>query len=150
MKIFITPETAAQIPLAVFADQVIGGMVITYRANAPLLRAIRQFVQGRANTRFGKQASKLEMRSFERVVNLFLAHSKQIKHPDPRAAVSFGMLMIISTLYELVVLPQETQELRALSGLIPKDDQGLRRELTRAFLSYLSSGGGKAGAVGSK
>jgi|SRR5438876_5352208 len=150
MKIFITPETAAQIPLAVFADQVIGGMVITYRANAPLLRAIRQFVQGRANTRFGKQASKLEMRSFERVVNLFLAHSKQIKHPDPRAAVSFGMLMIISTLYELVVLPQETQELRALSGLIPKDDQGLRRELTRAFLSYLSSGGGKPGAVGSK
>jgi len=33
-------------PLPVFADQIIGSMVISYRANAALLKAMRQFVQG--------------------------------------------------------------------------------------------------------
>ena len=45
--------------------------------------------------------------------------------------------MVVSTLFELVVLPQD---LRAWRGLLPKDDQALKRELTRAFLSYLGSG----------
>src|SRR5437867_887396 len=43
----MTTATAAQIPLAVFALQIIGGMVLAYRMNAPLLRALRRFVQGR-------------------------------------------------------------------------------------------------------
>src|SRR5215831_18277496 len=40
LKSGITPEKAAQIPLAIFAEQVIGGMVVAYRMNAPLLRAL--------------------------------------------------------------------------------------------------------------
>src|SRR6185503_11188911 len=48
----MTASAAAQIPLTVFTEQVISGMVTTYRTNAPLLRAMRQFVQGRANTPF--------------------------------------------------------------------------------------------------
>src|SRR5215468_838450 len=43
---------AARIPLDVLAGQVIGGLVTGYRANAPLLRAMRQFVQSRARTTF--------------------------------------------------------------------------------------------------
>jgi len=39
-----------------------------------------------------------------------------------------------SSVYELVVLPPD---LRAWKGLLPKDDQALKRELTHAFLSYL-------------
>src|SRR5262249_20971253 len=39
----LTPALAAKIPLEVFAAQLVGGMVTTYRANAALLRACRQF-----------------------------------------------------------------------------------------------------------
>jgi AcrR family transcriptional regulator len=91
MKTGITPATAAQIPLPVFAGQVIGGMVLTYRVNASLLRAIRIFVQGRTHTPFWRKACKLEVRSYERVLELFLAHHKDIRHPDPRIAVSTGI-----------------------------------------------------------
>src|ERR1700732_4849463 len=56
MKTGITPAAAGQIPLPVFADQVTGGMVLSYRVNAALLRAMRQFVQSRVHTAFYKKA----------------------------------------------------------------------------------------------
>jgi hypothetical protein len=91
-------------------------------------------VQGRTDTAFLKRASKLEVRSYERLVNLFLANRKDIGHPNPRIAVSLGLLMVISTLHDVVVMPTGTKDWK---GLLPKDDQALKRELTRAFLSYL-------------
>jgi AcrR family transcriptional regulator len=130
----MSPESAAQIPLTVFTETVINGMVLGYRLNAGMLRAIRIFVQGRAYTPFWKKACKLEVRSFEHVVDLFLAHREEIRHPDPRAAVSMGLMMVISTLFEIVVMPLD---LGPLKEYLPKDDLALRRELKRAFLSYL-------------
>ena len=65
---------------------------------------------------------------------LFLAHRKEIKHPDPRTAVAMGLMMVISTLFEIVVMPAE---IGPLKNFLPKDDQALKRELLRAFLSYL-------------
>jgi hypothetical protein len=109
-------------------------MVVSYRANAALLRALRQFIQGRLNTEFLKTAGKLEVRTYERLVDLIVSGRKDIRHPNPRIAVSLGMMMVISTLYELVVMPVSVKEWK---GLLPKDDQALKRELTRAFLSYL-------------
>lgn len=130
----MTPEAVSQIPLPVFTEQIINGMVLGYRLNAPLLRALRQFVQGRCQTPFWKKATKLEVKSFERVVELFLAHREEIKHPDPRAAISMGLMMVISALFEIVVLPID---LGPLKTFLPKDDLALRRELTRMFLTYL-------------
>lgn len=134
MKTFLTPAMAAQIPLPVFAEQVIGSMVVSYRMNAPLLRAIKYFVRGRAHTPFWKKATRLEARSSQRIVDLFLSHRDEIPHPDPRTAVFFGLMIVASTLYELVVLPVDLGPLKAF---LPKDDPALKRELTRAFLSYL-------------
>jgi len=134
VKAGMTPDMAARIPLEVFAEQIVGGMVVTYRMNAPLLRALRQFVQGRANTAFVKKAGKLEVRTYERLVELILADRTDIRHPNPRIAVSLGLMMVISTLHELVVMPISAIDWK---GLLPKDDQALKRELTRAFLSYL-------------
>jgi AcrR family transcriptional regulator len=133
-KTGLTPAAAAQIPLPVFAEQVIGGMVLSYRVNAALLRAIRQFVQGRSGSPFWKKATRLEVRSYERVIELFLTHKEEIKHPDPRLAVSIALMMVISMLYEIVVLPIELGPIKAY---LPKDDLALRKELTRAFLRYL-------------
>src|SRR5215831_1251337 len=130
----LTPEMVREIPLRVFAEQIINGFVVGYRARAPLLRAIRQFVQGRSRTPFGRKASRIEIRTYERLVSLFLTHRDRIKHPDPRIAVSTGLMMVVSTVFELVVTPTDLSEWK---DLLPKDDQALKRELTRAFLSYL-------------
>jgi len=50
--------------------------------------------------------------------------------------VATGLMMVVGTLFELVVFP--TQGLNEWRGLLPKDDQALKVELTRAFLSYLN------------
>jgi AcrR family transcriptional regulator len=133
-KVGLAPKAAAQIPLPVFADQVIGAMVVSYRANAALLKAIRQFVQGRAHTEFWKKAAILELRAFRRVVDLFVVHRGEIKHPQPKMAVALGLMTVISTLFELVVQPQEPS---LYKGLWPQDDRTLKKELVRAFLNYL-------------
>ncbi len=134
LKAGMTPDMAAKIPLDVFAAQIIGGMVTSYRANAALLRAFRQFAQTRLESEFARKAVKLEIRSFERVVDLILASRKDIRHPNPRIAVSLGLVMVVSTIYELIVMPVRPREWK---DLLPKDDQALKRELTRAFLRYL-------------
>ena len=109
-------------------------MVLGYRVNAALLRAMRTFVQSRAHTSFCKKASKLEARSYGRVMELFMTHRKDIQHPDPRTSISLGLMMVSSTLYDRVVMPLD---IGIWKTFLPKDDQALKRELTRAFLSYL-------------
>ncbi|HEY6274046.1 MAG TPA: helix-turn-helix domain-containing protein, partial [Terriglobales bacterium] len=123
-----TPEMAREIPLRVLAEQIINSLVIGYRARAPLIRAMRQFVHGRDHrTPFWKKASGLEVRNYQRLVNLFLTHEGRINHPDPGTAVSTALMMVISTVLEIVV---RRQDLSRWKGLIPKDDQALKRELT--------------------
>ena len=141
-KVGLAPKAAAQIPLAIFAESLIGNMVISYRANAALLKAMRHFVQGRMNTDFWKKASVLEMRAFRRVVDLLLAHRSEIHHPQPRMAVSMGLMMVISTLFDLVVLPNDPS---LYKGLWPQDDRALKKELVRAFLNYLGASATSAG-----
>lgn len=109
-------------------------MVVSYRAKASLLRAMRQFVQSRTDTPFGRKVSTVDVRYFKRVVDVFMTHRKEIRHPYPRVAVSFALKMVAGTLFQLVVLPTD---MSAWKGLLPKDDHALKQELVRAFLSYL-------------
>jgi hypothetical protein len=51
-------------------------------------------------------------------------------------AVSLGLMMVISTLHELVLDPTE---MKVWKGLMPNDDRKLKDELTRAFLGYLGT-----------
>jgi len=139
MKTGMTPLITAKIPLAVFSEQIITAMVVNYRAKAPMLRAMKQFAQTRRGTPFEKKACKLEVSYFERVVDVFLTHQDEIHHPDPRTAVSMALMMVVGTLFELVVFPSD---LKAWKELLPKDDQALKKELTRAFLRYLGVEGG--------
>src|SRR5271154_6815002 len=124
LRIALTPAMARAIPLPEFAEQVI----------ARLLRALRQFVQGRDHTLFCRKAVRLEMRTWQYLVELFLVHREEVKHPDPQMAVSFALLTLTSTLIELILVDQD---LKNWQVVIPKDDQSLKRELLRVFLSYL-------------
>jgi AcrR family transcriptional regulator len=134
LRVALTPEMARQIPLAVFAEQLITSMLISYRASAGLLRALRQFVQGRDQTAFYKKVAKQEMRTFQHMMELFLVHRKEIRHRDPQVAVAFALMTLVSTLIELILVDHD---LRCWQVVIPKDDQTLKRELLRNFLSYL-------------
>src|ERR1700722_10517991 len=102
LRMMLTPAMARQIPLAVFAEQLINNMLVSYRANAGLLRAIRQFAQGRYHTSFYKKVNKLEMGTYHYLVELFLVHRKEIKHTNPQMAVSVALLMFISALIQLI------------------------------------------------
>jgi AcrR family transcriptional regulator len=131
-----TLEMAREIPLRVFAEQIINSIVFAYRARAPLIRAMRQFVRSRPNNAFKKKASRLEIQHYERLLDLFLTHSDRIRHPDPRAAVSMALMMVISTVLELVVTHADPAAWKGFP--VPQDDETLKKELVRAFLSYLN------------
>jgi len=135
LRMALTPAMAGQIPLAVFAEHLITSMLVSYRASAPLLRAVRQFVQAYdQNAAFYKKVCKLEMSTFRYLVELFLQHRSEIKHPNPQVAVSFALMMLTSILIELILLDHDLKNWQAV---IPKDDKSLKRELLSAFLSYL-------------
>jgi AcrR family transcriptional regulator len=134
LRLTLTPEMARQIPLPVFAEQLINNMLISYRANAGLLRALRRFAQGHDQSAFYKKIAKQEIRSFEYLAGLFLMHRAEIKHPNPKMAVSVGLIMLTSTLVELILVDNN---LKHWQTVIPKDDPSLKRELLRSFLSYL-------------
>lgn len=141
MKAGLTPEAVAQIPLAVFVEQIVGSMVVTYRANAPLLRGMRMFARSRRGSPFWKKASRLEIRAYERLIDLLLTHRHEMRHPDPEGAISFGLFMLVSSLVELMEDPAYEGPWKRL---LPRDDAALKRELTRAFLSYVGAGGSDA------
>lgn len=134
IRVALTPDMARQIPLPVLAEQLIHNMVISYRANAGLLRAIRYFGDSRRGTPFVKKAARLELSTYQYLAELFLLHSKDIRHPEPQVAVSLAMMMLFSTLIEMVLIEPDFKNWQAL---YPKDDASLKRELTRAFLTYL-------------
>jgi len=134
LRMMFTPDMARQIPLAVFAEQLINNMLVSYRANAGLLRALRRFAQGRDHTSFYRKVARLEMRTYQYLVELFLVHRKQIKHPDPQMAVSFALMMLASALIELILVDQDMKNWQTV---IPRDNESLKRELLRSFLSYL-------------
>jgi hypothetical protein len=74
------------------------------------------------------------MRTLQYLVELFLVHRKEVKHPDPQMAVSFALMMLTSTLIELILVDHDLQNWQTV---IPKDDLSLKRELLRSFLRYL-------------
>jgi AcrR family transcriptional regulator len=127
-------EAAAGIPFPTLAEQVINILVVSYRVNARLLRAVRQILQEKEGSSFWKKAAKLEARTFEHLVAVLVASGREIKHTNPRAAAALGLVMVIGTLWEVVVSPGD---INVWKGLLPKDDRTLKAELTRAFLSYL-------------
>jgi AcrR family transcriptional regulator len=130
-----TPQIAKEIPLRIFTEQIINSIVVAYRARAPLLRAIRAFVRGRLRTPFGRKASRLEIHTSEQLIDLFMVHADRISHPEPRRAIALGLVMVTSTVFEMAVAHED---LSAYKHLLPvNDDQTLKRELARAFLSYL-------------
>jgi AcrR family transcriptional regulator len=134
LRLSITPDMAAQMPFALLAEQFIDGMLVSYRSKASLLRAVRQFAQDRYGTPFWQRVTAIEVRTMDYGIALLVKSRGRIAHPEPRTAIGLAVVMTAGALWELVVNPPDKILWR---GLIPTDDDTLRRELTRSFLSYL-------------
>jgi len=52
LPLSLTVESAAKIPFPTLAEQIINSLVVSYRVNASLLRAVRQFLAGERGRRF--------------------------------------------------------------------------------------------------
>ena len=137
LRLSLSVEAAAEIPFPTLAEQVINSLVVSYRANANLLRAVRQLLQEKEGTPFWKKAAKFEMRTFEHLVDILVTSGRGIEHADPRAAVALGLVMVIGTLWEVVVNPGDIKLWR---GLLPKDDKALKGELARVFFELFGRG----------
>lgn len=133
----LTPDIAAKTKLPVLVEKIVRTNLLSLRKNARLVRALRRFVRESDHRAFKRKAMELELRAADHVLDIMLAYRRQIRHPDPRAALSMAFLMLSATLMELVVNDDDTLE--HLRNRIPTDDDSLVRELMRMFLGYLGA-----------
>lgn len=132
----LTPEIASKSKFAELVQEIARTMLASYRDNAKLLRALRQFVQGSDHRAFKRKVMELENRTVEYLLDVLMTYRKHIRHPDPRAALTMAFVMLTATLVELVVV---ADNLKNFQNRMPTDDESLLRELTRMFLSYLGA-----------
>jgi AcrR family transcriptional regulator len=133
-KTQLTPEIAEQGSLRDFAKAIIQTSLQQHRQYSTLKRTMDQYVLTHPNAAFRKKAFKLNVRTIRRVADFLLLKRKEIKHPDPEVAVSFALIQLASTLRDLTLVETISED---WSSILPKDDDQLLQELTRAFLSYL-------------
>lgn len=130
----LTPELAEQVSLQDFAKQIIQQSLQIHRQYSTLKRTLDQYVLTHPNAAFRKKVFKLNTRTIRRVADFLLLKRKKIKHPDPEVAVSFALIQLASTLRDVTLVDTISED---WSSILPKDDDQLSQELTRAFLSYL-------------
>lgn len=127
------PEAVRPIGIVQFSRNMIEGMIRGYRAGAGLSRAAVEYSQQHWKVDFIRKARASEEKSFQQMVDTFLIWRDQIRHPDPERAIRFAFLMVAIALRELILFDRAY----VFEGVIPADDETLKRELPRVFLRYL-------------
>ena len=130
----LDPARFAATPLPALAEQIVGSLLFSYRTHEKLLREILRYAMRQPGSAFWRRMDAVERRTVDRVVGLLLLHRDRIQHPDPELAVRFGLMSVVFTLRDQMLL--DPTESKYAFGVDP-DDRTLRRELTRMFLRYL-------------
>jgi AcrR family transcriptional regulator len=132
-------DTAAirRMGLRPFARLWIGNMIRGYRTRTGLIRAAVQYSQTHKKASFVRRKEALEIRSFRKMVDLFLLWRDEIRHPQPDYAVAYGMVMVALALRELILFGHAD----LFEKVVPVDDGHLQEELPRMFLRYLGVAG---------
>jgi AcrR family transcriptional regulator len=136
LKKVLTAEVVQQSSLQALIEGITRMMLASYRKNATLIRALRQFVHASDHLAFKRQAVQLQNGTIDHLSDVLMTHQKHMRHPHPKSALTMAFLMVSATLAELVVAGDNGEKLQSL---VPTDDQFLERELARMFLSYIGA-----------
>jgi len=119
----------AQISVQTLARRLIEGMVAGYRANRSLLRSLILYARTHDDADFKRRAAALNAAALDGIVALFAARASEIHHPNPAAAIRFGLRAVASTLQDNLLFDTP--------GVDQVDRDALVPEATRLFLRYL-------------
>jgi AcrR family transcriptional regulator len=120
--------------LAIITHTLVSEMLQSYRKNASLLRAAIRFTEHDSDLSFRRYIQAMQVRTFERMVELYVKRREEIHHPDPAYAARFGLMMASFAARDFILALGAEPEMAALVGY---SDKRLERELTRALLGYL-------------
>jgi AcrR family transcriptional regulator len=127
----LDPARWAGAPAAEVVRAIIGGIVHGYRQHRGLLRALFTYAQTHPDEQFRRRAEELNGEAFRALGDLLLARGAEWSHPHPDAAVRFGLVVVASTLRQLMLADEGTRHPLATT------DEELARELTRLYSRYL-------------
>lgn len=123
-------------------DEIVGELVAflvqVYREGGGVLREL--MVHTRSEPQMVERKERLAAHVSDRLCALLLPRAERIRHPDPAAAVAFGLRLVFATLEQAILFGEG-----GVHG-IPASDEKLAAELTRAFLGYLGVEGWPATA----
>jgi len=128
----LTPERIPAIGIRPLARTMVRSIVLGYRSRPGLLRALIRYLHQNPDAAFKQRADELQRRTLDQMCELMLRRKDEIGHPDPAFAVRFGLMMVVSTAQNVVVLG--TEELIDQDQIQPR----LEEQLTRALLNYLA------------
>ena len=105
-----------------------------YRGHRGLLRAVLFFIWQHPDAAFVRRCDEMEWKTFQDIAELLLTRRHEIRHPDPKSAVRFAILMLAMAAQGVLVLPPDPKD---FSRLLPDIDSQLERELPRMLLRFL-------------
>lgn len=103
-----------------------------HRLHPGLLRTLIVEARRQGEGRFRERTRRMN-RTIPPVMDRLLEHSGEMAHPDPERGVYLGLLMVFSTIREVVLFPE------GLAEFVRYRDDALIEELTRAYLRYLGA-----------
>lgn len=118
-----------QQPFDQLARNLILGMLEGYRRNRGILRALIHYARTHSDPDFRRAAHELNREGMKMIAELLLRHRHRIRHPDPAAAIEFGLIAVAAVLHTTVLEDETVHGLRAPAKL--------GEELVRLFLGYL-------------
>jgi AcrR family transcriptional regulator len=128
---FLAPERWRGRPAAEIVAGVVGRIVERRRAHRGLLRALSLYARSRPDPRFSRHAHAMNRFVHGLLRERLLERRREIAHPDPERAISFGLLLVDGATREAILFG----EAERLPGR--PSDAVLARELTAAWLAYL-------------
>lgn len=96
-----------------------------------LIRALALFSRNRPEA-LPDDLARRRRQVIDAVVTILLEHRSRVRHPDPEAAIRFGVFLVSTVAREKLLFSEAP-----LSRVTPMSRTALRRELTHTLVSYL-------------
>jgi AcrR family transcriptional regulator len=127
------PTALAGHDVAGVVEAYVGAMVAAFAARADLMRQVVLRARSSGDPRFTERVRAFNLRAHGALAAQLLARRRHIAHPDPEAAVAFGVMFVSAAAREAVLFGSRRLNLASVHG------RQLVRELVRAYCAYLGA-----------